>query len=68
MNDRDIEDTRMPDDEEEWFTCEICGDDFDLSCAHIEIEKRKKGSYFKFETLCICYSCGEDVADQFSKL
>ena len=51
MNDRDIEDTRQPEEYDEVETCVICGDDFPIDTC---IEVREK---------LICACCVDEIND-----
>jgi|APSaa5957512622_1039677.scaffolds.fasta_scaffold153740_2 hypothetical protein len=53
MNDRDIEDTRMPPDEREAFTCALCGSWPDLTGLEVVINGKR-----------ICDSCACEVSSQ----
>jgi len=50
MDDRDIEDTREPQDEEEEFECSLCEELYILGTDHIEYRNK-----------LICIFCAEDI-------
>ena len=53
MNDRDIEDTRMPDDEDEQFECALCENFYPLLGKETVINDKR-----------ICADCSIEDADQ----
>ncbi len=54
MNDRDIEDTRMPPEYDEADTCVICNEDFPLDVCIVVREK------------CICEYCIDEITNQLT--
>ena len=52
MNDRDIEDTRQPEEYDEVETCIFCGDDFPL------------GACLEYKEKNICPCCLEDIVSE----
>lgn len=68
MNDRDIEDTRMPEDEEEQFECCVCENLYPLTASHsrfrfLILYSRSARGVQKY----VCWACREIINENIVK-
>ena len=62
MNDRNLEDTRMPEDEVEEFECYLCEGFYILDCEHITLTFNvRRGSKTVKTEKDICVYCSDKI-------